>query len=137
MTRTEVRSRALRAAMAVTLGTAMLGCGTTVTDPGGHGDGGAPAAGGGGASASIDPSASTSTAGGSGLGGSDAAGGGGAAQASTSSGGTAATKCGPLRTHWKAYEKCCDAVNWDYAQGCEAWGPPMPPSIDWVAQGVV
>jgi hypothetical protein len=133
MTRTDVRRRALRAAMAVTLGTAMLGCGTTVTDPGRRGgDGGSTSADGGGATTPTDPIASTATAGGSDASAGGASGTGGAAQASSSStGGVDAKKCDMTAMTPDAYTKCCQSVNWDFNQGCEAWGPPMPPSMDW------
>lgn len=134
MTRTDVRRRALRAAMAVTLGTAMLGCGTTVTGSKGQGEGGSASANGGASAASTGAiaSTSTSTAGGADSGTGGDSGSGGAAQASTSgSGGAPAAKCDRTTMDSDAYVKCCDSVNWDLNQGCEAWGPPMPPSMDW------
>src|SRR4051812_26395411 len=23
---------------------------------------------------------------------------------------------------------CCDAIQWEFSKGCEAWGPPAPPA---------
>jgi len=30
----------------------------------------------------------------------------------------------------EAYVACCEAVQWDFARGCEAWGPFVPPSLE-------
>lgn len=30
----------------------------------------------------------------------------------------------------EAYIACCEAVQWDFARGCEAWGPFVPPSLE-------
>ncbi len=137
MTRTDVRRRALRAAMAVTLGTAMLGCGTTVSGPAGQGDGGSASANGGGTTTPTGAIASSSTTGGAVSGSGGDSGSGGAAQASTTgSGGAPAAKCSLSSMTPDAYTKCCESVHWDFNQGCEAWGPPMPPSMDWRAEEV-
>jgi hypothetical protein len=111
--------------MAVTLGTAMLGCSTTITS---SGDGGSTASAGG-STSTADPTTTTSDNGTGGTGGT-------AMSTTASTGGIADTKCGKLMGHWNAYKKCCDSVNWDFAQGCEAWGPPMPPAMDWIAEEV-
>jgi hypothetical protein len=31
---------------------------------------------------------------------------------------------------WARYAACCDAVGWDFNQGCMAWGPPVPPALE-------
>jgi len=30
---------------------------------------------------------------------------------------------------WRIYQACCEAVNWDWDKGCQAWGPPAPPAM--------
>ncbi|MEO7330009.1 MAG: hypothetical protein ABI193_15650 [Minicystis sp.] len=34
--------------------------------------------------------------------------------------------------HDQSWADCCAAVNWSFECGCEAWGPPMPPSMETV-----
>ena len=29
----------------------------------------------------------------------------------------------------EAYLECCEAIEWDWDQGCAAWGPPAPPAF--------
>jgi hypothetical protein len=31
---------------------------------------------------------------------------------------------------WARYQACCEAVGWDWNQGCMAWGPPVPPAME-------
>jgi hypothetical protein len=31
---------------------------------------------------------------------------------------------------WQAYDACCSAMKWSPKSGCQAWGPPMPPSME-------
>ena len=36
-----------------------------------------------------------------------------------------------LNTHGQqAFTICCNALHWPLDKGCEAWGPPMPPSMN-------
>ncbi|MGE0786238.1 MAG: hypothetical protein AB7S26_11155 [Sandaracinaceae bacterium] len=28
---------------------------------------------------------------------------------------------------WEEYQRCCDAIGWDFDRGCYAWGPYVPP----------
>ena len=30
----------------------------------------------------------------------------------------------------QTYAACCDALGWDWERGCQAWGPPAPPSLE-------
>jgi hypothetical protein len=107
--------------MAATLGVAMLGCGASVVvdvDEGGGGGGGEDA------TIAADASAtSTSSA---------AAGGAGG---TLELGPIVITKkcviAGETEADYQAYVDCCDAVQWNANAGCQAWGPPMPPSMDW------
>lgn len=52
------------------------------------------------------------------------------ADASTSTVGDAGTEqCDQSVLSWEDYVKCCDMYNWDWSRGCQAWGPPAPPSM--------
>jgi len=143
---TEVRRRALRAAMAVTLSVVALGCATTVDEPNRRTKASTEAradttgsAGGSDTTGSAGGSDTTGSAG-----GSDTTGSAGGQVASTggaggAGGGSGQVDCRALSNggqDWDAYTKCCDAQNWDFKAGCEAWGPPMPPSMEWMPTGV-
>lgn len=39
-----------------------------------------------------------------------------------------ARRCDP-KDGWKEYEACCEAIGWDFKQGCMAWGPPAPAAM--------
>ena len=154
MTRDEIRRRALRAAVSATMSVAMLGCGSTVIER--HDS---KAGAGGGAGALLDmgdatgttvvaATASSSSSGGAGgagggtstiaVGGAGGAGGQAATSTVASAGGGNATPlCDAVsdnKQNWPAYVQCCEQVNWSEAAGCEAWGPPMPPPMDWTPQ---
>ena len=127
MTSAEVRRRALRAAAAVTFGVAMIGCAGSVVDTGDGSDSQADEGATTGEHVRLPPPPATSSG--------DSSEGGGSASttASTASGagGHAGVNCMSLEPDWQAYSKCCNDVDWDFNAGCEAWGPPMPPSMDW------
>lgn len=38
-------------------------------------------------------------------------------------------KCAVFEPGSPEYAKCCADVNWDYNEGCMAWGPPVPPTF--------
>lgn len=120
MMRAESRRRALRAAMAATLGVAMLGCGASVTVDVEAG------AGGGAEDATAASDASTAS--------SAASGGAGGAGGGLELGPIVVMKkCvigGETEADYEAYVACCDAAQWDTNAGCQAWGPPMPPAFD-------
>ncbi|HEY4116657.1 MAG TPA: hypothetical protein VGM56_02325 [Byssovorax sp.] len=130
MTSAEVRRRALRAAAAVTFGVAMIGCAGTVIDSGDGTDSQSEKGTTTGEHVRVPPPRGTSSG--------DASGGGETTATTTASsgsgaGGHAGVDCSALRgdPDPNAYSECCDAVDWDIHAGCEAWGPPMPPSMDW------
>jgi len=112
MTRLEIRRRALRAATAVSLTTlslGLLGCDGTITVDGDEGSG-AP---------DVDPTPTASAS----------------ATApptipilpiTTADAGATPCPCPPDQEMLA----CCEAVSWSFECGCEAWGPPMPPSME-------
>src|SRR4051812_8463452 len=108
MTRAEIRRRALRAAAAVSLttfGMSLSACGGMVfVDPDPSADPpGTPADPGPVADAGMPDPADGSVA--------DASDGG--------------CPCAPDMDQ----QACCEATGWDFACGCDPWGPPMPPAM--------
>lgn len=123
MTRIEIRRRALRAAAAVSFTMSVLGCTGTVVDdaedpaedPAHETEPGvdpvpaepAPAA---------EPSAVVAPE---------------ALDEAVVGPGVATEDCSPLQeADYEAWLACCDANNWDWNKGCQAWGPPVPPSME-------
>jgi hypothetical protein len=114
--RAEVRRRALRAALAVTLGAALpgvVGCassvGPSLSDAAQEAANAADVG-----EASVAPADASLSA--------DA----GAADATP---GDAGETCNAVQgtPEWTA---CCNRIGWDWRRGCEAWGPFVPPAME-------
>ncbi len=119
MTNAEIRRRALHAAAAVAFTIGLAACSSTVVVDEGPGDDGA------GGKAEVSPAAPAPAP--------------APTEVAPTPSPTAsvvvdpppAPDAGPIcqlqNDDWSAYSDCCNAHNWDFNAGCEAWGPPMPP----------